>query len=130
MYVVKSDFNTVIKDAELQKLATDAELTSAIRTAESEAFGYLQHYDVKEVLKQTSLERHAKLVNVICDLTLYILVSKNHLSSIPEQRKDRYDEAIEWLRSVARGIIGLDLPKKETQKSVYWSTYPALGQII
>ena len=128
MYCTKEDLKVLITDEELAALGTTSEINTALQIAEEDAFAYLQHYDVVNIKKQTADERSKKLVLVIGDLALYILISKSQLSQIPEQREKRYEEATQWLNMVARGILLADLPKKEAQKSVYWSSYKPLGE--
>lgn len=131
MYTKKEDITKLLmKPTELASLGSDSEVAEALKVAEEDAFSYLQHYDVESIKKQTGEERSKKLVTVICDLGLYILVSKNQLSQIPEQRVIRSKEAIRWLQMVSTGIIDPGFPKKKDKKSVFWSSYTPLGELI
>lgn len=60
--------------------------------------------------------RDAFIVMVLIDLVLYHLWSKERGAKMPDVRNDRYQDAIEWLKSVGAGETIADLPAKEDKE--------------
>jgi len=56
-------------------------------------------------------KRHPLIVMYMIDLALYHVHARISPQNIPQIRVDRYDEAMIWLKGVAKGTITPDLPK-------------------
>ncbi len=56
-------------------------------------------------------ERNPFVILYLVDLTLYHLHSKDASRVIPKVREDRYQDALDWLKGVAEGMIDADLPQ-------------------
>lgn len=54
--------------------------------------------------------RDAFIVMMAVDMTLYHLYSQTGNRDIPEHRKERYQDAIDFLKDASRGDIPTDLP--------------------
>jgi phage gp36-like protein len=54
--------------------------------------------------------RNAYLLLLLVDLTLYHVHSRNNPSKIPDLRRDRYDMALDWLKSARAGKMSTGLP--------------------
>lgn len=63
-----------------------------------------------------SAPRNALLVLYTVDVLLYHIHSRISPSTIPEMRIVRYENVIDWLRDVAKGIISPDFPILENAK--------------
>jgi phage gp36-like protein len=70
--------------------------------------------------------RPAHIVMRLIDLTLYHLHSRINPRNIPEFRIARRDEAIEWLKMIAKGSITTDLPLvlPEQGSNIVWGSQP------
>lgn len=56
-------------------------------------------------------DRNPFVLLYLVDLTLYHLHSKDAARAIPKVREDRYQDALDWLKGVAEGVIDADLPQ-------------------
>lgn len=54
--------------------------------------------------------RNAFVVMTLIDIVLYHLWSKERGAKMPDVRNDRYQDALDWLKSVGRGEEIADLP--------------------
>ncbi|QEE51048.1 DUF1320 domain-containing protein [Flavobacterium alkalisoli] len=59
--------------------------------------------------------RDAYIVMLTIDLTLYHLYSSTAPNLIPKHRSERYGDALEWLKGVAKGDFVPDLPLYENE---------------
>ncbi|GAA4825530.1 phage protein Gp36 family protein [Algivirga pacifica] len=57
--------------------------------------------------------RDSLVVMYSIDIALYHAYSAFAMGDVPAHRKQRFDEAMEWLAGVAQGQIEADLPRKE-----------------
>lgn len=58
-------------------------------------------------------KRDAFIVMITIDLTLYHLYTSTAPNLIPKHRSERYQDALDWLKEVAKGTILSDLPSYE-----------------
>lgn len=89
----------------------DTIVAAAIDGAVSEAKGYLSDYDTAIIFSATGSERHPLLVTFVKDLAVWHLVVLSNYSADIELREKRYNRAIEWLKSVQKGLVVPDLPR-------------------
>lgn len=113
MFLTQDDFKTVIKDDHLSKI-TDSDpstLDEAIRVAVGELTSYLSNrYDAATALALTGVNRNSFLVLRCVDLALYHLYSRVSPRNIPDLRRDRYTECIDWLKMINKGTAVLNIP--------------------
>ncbi|HSW38567.1 MAG TPA: DUF1320 domain-containing protein [Acidobacteriota bacterium] len=110
-YCTTSDLLARIGEAELIELTDDdsagvldaARVSAAIADADAEIDSYCgSRYTspfspVPVMIKKLSV-----------DMAVYNLFSRRaHLAEVPKARKDRYDNAIRFLRDVAKGVVSL-----------------------
>ena len=94
--IIESD-NSLLLDAENKSLA---QAKSRLRV----------RFDVDTIFSTTGDSRHAELVMYIVDMTLYHLHSRINPGQVPELRKERYQDALDWLKGVAAGDYDPGLP--------------------
>lgn len=94
--IIESD-NSLLLDAENKALA---QAKSRLRV----------RFDVDTIFATTGDSRHAELVMYIVDMTLYHLHSRINPGQVPELRKERYQDALDWLKGVAAGDYDPGLP--------------------
>lgn len=113
IYLTADDLSQQIKQDQLDILtgSTTALQDKAEITAMSEMESYLrQRYDVIVLWALTEDERPGIIVTYLVDIALYHLHSRINPRKIPDLRMDRYDNAIDWLKRVARGELSPNLP--------------------
>jgi len=89
------------------ELATLAEIESYLRS----------RFDVQAIFATTGTDRNALLVMYAVDILLYHLHSRINPSQIPDLRIERYNNAIEWLKAVAKGMLSPALPTIESNEN-------------
>jgi phage gp36-like protein len=126
MYSDKEYFLTKIDSDELNKLVGDSEenLDSAIASADSLIDSYLTNAvttvplaEPPEVIKQCSF-----------DIAMYHLHDRVQFVDIPERIKTKYDDAISFLKDVARGIA--NIPGLSTDDSESGINYDANNNVM
>jgi phage gp36-like protein len=113
IYLTADDLSQQIKQDQLDTLTggTAALQDRAEITAMSEMESYLrQRYDVVALWALLEDNRPGIIVTYLVDMALYHLHSRINPRKIPELRMDRYDNAIAWLKRVARGELSPNLP--------------------
>lgn len=119
MFITVEDYKPQIQDAILQSvlggaISGNTTLASAELAAQSEMESYLRaRYDVVNIFNKTGIDRNEHLVMLLIDMVLYHLHSRINPNKTPEIRGIRYEAAISWLKSVAKGEISPDLPLLE-----------------
>lgn len=110
----------VVADDDQDGVLDDAVVDKALEKASAEIDGYVG------VLHRLPLpERPASLVQPCCDIAMYRL-SPDGTSSTEEKRK-RYDDAVSYLRRVAKGEASLGLatpPDQESSGFAYFEAEP------
>jgi phage gp36-like protein len=115
MYATLADFEPYIKPNNLTTMISGnpTVLDDAVANAESEIRTYLfQHYDTDVIFSQTGTSRHAYLLRVVINITMYLLHKRLPSAVVPEHIQNDYESSIDWLNRVASGKIAVDLPKK------------------
>ncbi len=115
MFLTEDDFKTIIEEDKLSKIIGDnpSLLLDAILIAIEEMSSYLSgRYDVATAFEKVSTDRNMFLVMRGADIALYHLYSRIAPRNIPELRGIRYAEAIEWLKSINKGNVHINLPVK------------------
>lgn len=113
MFVSEDDYRVVIGKLALQIVSQTDEETreSAELEAVEEISGYLRPvYDVDEIFATEGTDRNSRIVMITCDIALYHMTASTPGRMGAEVRKERYDQAIDWLKDVQAGDIIPDLP--------------------
>jgi phage gp36-like protein len=116
MYTTTTDYDQLIQ-AEIKSAISSDPLVwnTAQLQAETEVTSYLRgRYDVATAMALTGTARNAHLVMLCIDIALYHTHSRISPRNIPELRALRYEQAIDWLKAVAKGDLIADLPVLQT----------------
>lgn len=128
MFLTEDDYDTLILDIdrELISQSTEAIRLVAETMAVDQMSGYLRaKYDVVTVFNpEEGDERSMVLVMFCMDITLYHLHAGIPGRFVPEIRRIRYEDALAWLKDVAKGLIDPNLPGGST------SIDPGTGETI
>lgn len=62
-------------------------------------------YDVEAIFAATGAQRNSLIVQLLIDISLYHLHARIDPEMIPDIRRERYKNAIEWLKDVANELI-------------------------
>lgn len=116
-FITDEDYEVQARNEILKMLDGSIE-NSAFRTAERMAIDQIKNnlagrYDLTEVFNKEDDERDMFIVMTVIDMALYHIWAKKAPRQIPEVRKDRYQDAIDWLTAVAEGKRLTDLPRVE-----------------
>lgn len=93
-----------------------------MRRAEEKAMAQMEmflssRYDVRQIFKVPAENepdtRNAFIVMTLIDIVLYHLWSKERGKDVPTLRNDRYQDALDWLKSVGNGEEISNLPTKQ-----------------
>lgn len=118
-FLQDSDYSDQIRD-EIRNLLDDSDDSRLLRQAEHKTIAQMRNwltsrYDCDKifapVIEGEPDTRDAFIVMIAIDITLYHLWSKER-SKIPQIRSDRYQDALDWLKSVGNGETIADLPAK------------------
>lgn len=112
MYITDEDYRTAIT---LEEQAVISEHTDEWQAAERVAIelasGYLRaRYDVDKTFAAQGEERNPLLVQVIVHLSLYQMLHRLPQQMGYDRYKELYDEAMQWLSDVQRGLNNPNLP--------------------
>lgn len=91
----------------------DTIVVAAIDGAIQEAKGYLGAYDREAVFAKAAAERNALLLIFVKDIAVWHFITLSNAGTDYQARENRYNRAVDWLKSVQRGDVSPDLPKKE-----------------
>lgn len=125
--ITKNDLLTGILEEELDEITRDDDtlISSAIAAAVAESRMYLfDSFDVDLIFAKTGAARHALLVQLLRDISIYYIVSRCQAGQEMSDRAARYERAIEWLKRVAKTEVYTDLPRRvETrQEHIKWGS--------
>lgn len=81
-------------------------------------------YDCNTIFSATGDDRHALILMFAIDITVYHIFCQHNPYKIAKIRQDRYDRAVEWLKSVMKGDITIDgaplLPEEDLSDNSPW----------
>lgn len=126
IWLVEADLHKLIKPENLaQIIEEDASILADTELATlQEIEGFLSNrYDVPAIWQTVGLDRNAMLVMRACDIMLYHIHSRINPNRVPELRNDRYAQAIDFLKSVAKGLLSPNLPVLTTENGAIQTTY-------
>ncbi len=113
MFITITDYEALIKNVELGRIIN---FNHTLRlqcenTAQSTIESYLRDkYDMALTFSQVGNARHPIIIKIMIDIALYELFSRITPNQIPDIRKERYEQAIIWLKDIAKNLISVDLP--------------------
>lgn len=116
IYIQVSDLIRYIDNSKLLQIVSNDlnQLDGLERRSIDEMTGYLSvRYDAEKCFDAN--DRIPIVVDLLCDMVLYHAHARIMPDMIPELRKDRYKEAVNWLEKIADGFIAPTLPLKEDQ---------------
>ena len=131
IFLTLTDFENQIRNDKLAVLtdSDDSVLDPLEATAMREMENYLrQRFDVSQIWSQTGTSRDPLLVTYLVDMMLYHIYSKINPTKIPELRISRYENAMRFLRQVAKGEITPNLPEpSDSADDIRWGSMRKLG---
>ena len=123
-FIEKTDLYTKILEDELDEITRgdDSLILQAADSAVAEMRGYLfDTFDVDTIFSQTGENRHALLVDLGADITIYILVSRLQAGQSIDDRQQRYERAKTWLRQASKTEFYNDLPRRAQTRQTHIS---------
>jgi phage gp36-like protein len=124
LFLQDTDFDTLIR-SEIKNLLDSSTTNYKLETAERIAIDQIKNhiagrYDcnaiftpVTTVDEVTTDSRDRWIITITIDIALYHLYAQSNKKDIPEHRGDRYQDAIDWLKSAGKGTIKTNLPMLE-----------------
>ena len=115
MFLTQTDFEKVVQADSLAKLlgSNPTLLNDMILVAVAEANSYLDgRYDMAAAFAAVGADRNPILVLRTVDMAVYHLHAAIDPRNINDLRRDRYAEAISWLRGLSKGDYSIALPLK------------------
>lgn len=113
-FLIKTDFESLMKVYDLEQLTAgdDTLLDLSELAAIHEMQSYLvDRYNVADIfVPPTGTEKHPLIKMYLIDMVLYHLHSRIARRDMPQHRENRYNIALQWLRSVAEGELNPNLP--------------------
>ena len=83
-----------------------------------------KYYDCDAIFSATGANRHPLILMIAIDIAVYHIFCQHNPYKMSDIRKERYNRAIEWLKSVAKADITIDgapkLPKETLQQNSPW----------
>lgn len=116
-FIAKADFKLSILTDELDQIVRedDTVIDQAISAAEAEMRAYLyDSYDVDTIFAATGASRHQLLVKFCVDIAIWAIVASTQAGQDLDDRKARYDRAVNWLKMVKKMENYADLPLRES----------------
>lgn len=123
-YLTKSDLLTSILTEELDEITRgdDTIVTQALLAAITEMRQWLfDTFDVDTVFAATGDSRHPLLVQYGADMAIWYIVARGQAGQDWEDRKARYDRAVNWLKAAAKTELYADLPRRTVTRQSHIS---------
>ena len=114
-FLTENDFEVQVRNEILTLLDGSDEKTAvelATRMATDQIHQYIGgKYDCDTIFAATGDDRDHFIVMITIDILLYHLWAKRAPRKIPEYRVTRYQDALDWLKSVGSGELQSALPQ-------------------
>ena len=110
-FLLKEDFDATVHRDKLEAVTRQDEAAVEICTerAIAEMRCYLSgRYDCDAVFSATGTGRNQLVLMMLADIAVYHLFCIHNPMKLSTMRKDRYERAVEWMKSVRRGDISID----------------------
>ena len=116
-FIQETDYEVQARD-EMMRLLGDGKrdaILQAERFAISQIRKYIGgRYDCDTLFSATGDDRDDYIIMITIDIAIYHLWAKKAPKSVPEHRKERYSDALDWLTNVGSGEMPTDLPQLST----------------
>jgi phage gp36-like protein len=114
-FIQESDYEVQARD-EMMRLLDKTGNRTAILQAERFAISQIRkyiggRYDCDTIFSATAGDRDDYIVMITIDIAIYHLWAKKAPKAVPDHRKERYSDALDWLTGVGSGEIPTDLPQ-------------------
>ncbi|MDM1074210.1 DUF1320 family protein [Empedobacter brevis] len=117
MYLSPEELKTHAYDEEIGAIIRDDEtiaLASIDMAIEYASSKLMKHYDVEAVFATTGTTRNPLLLKIVKDIAIWELIGLANPSIDYEDKKFRYQQAVDWLTAVYKGMP-TNLPIKEQE---------------
>lgn len=116
-FITETDYTALIRN-EIKNILLENYSDGKLKTAENMAISQVKkrlagRYDIAKIFSQAGEDRDNYIVMIVIDCTLYHLYTATVPNKIPSIRAERYQDALDWLKSVAKGEETADLPLLE-----------------
>ena len=113
-FITEDDYTVLIR-TEIKDILLENYSDTKLKTAENMGIAQVKkrlagRYDVAKIFSQVGDDRDSYIVMIALDCALYHLYTATVPNKIPTIRSERYQDALDWLKSVARGEEDTDLP--------------------
>lgn len=113
-FLTEDDYTVLVRN-EIKNILLENYTEDKLRAAEQMAIAQVKNYlsgkyDVAEIFEQEDENRNSHIVMIVIDCALYHLYTSTVPKRMPEIRSLRYQDAIDWLKLVAKGEATADLP--------------------
>lgn len=125
MYLDIEELKTHAYDEEIGEIIREDEtialacIDMAIELASSKL---MKHYDVDAIFKTEGSERNPLLLKIIKDIAIWELIGLANPSIDYEDKKYRYQQSVDWLTTVYKGMP-TSLPVKEQEDTSKASSF-------
>ena len=122
-YLTAEDIKTHLysENVEVISRGDNTLLVAAIDAALAEVKGYLTAYDIATEFEKKGDKRNAILVVFLKDIAVWHFLTLCNAGSDLQLRQDKYERAIDWLKSVQKGSVVPDLPALEKPTGTFLS---------
>ncbi len=114
--LIRKEIQDVLAETEFNNVDEVSKLSKAEQMAISQVKNYLfGRYDTDKIFVDAGADpdtRNPHIIMTTIDCALYHLYTSIAPNLMPEHRETRYQDALNWLRDVAKGDINADLPRK------------------
>lgn len=113
-FLETQDYDVLIR-TEIKNILLENYSPTKLSGAENMAVAQIKNYiggryDMQNIFSATAEQRNSFIIMIALDCALYHLYSSIAPNKIPKHRAERYQDALEWLKSVAKGETIADLP--------------------
>ncbi len=115
MFVTDDDYKTLAGEIALKTISQidESNRRRAEKMGIEEITGYLaDRYNCEKIFSAEGDERNAVVLMYVMDCALYHMCTWLPQKMGYEIRKERYDRAVKWMESVAKGMLNPTLPLK------------------
>jgi len=118
-FITEDDYSVLIRN-EIKDILLENYTDGKLKTAESMGISQVKkrlagRYDVAKIFGAEGDARDNYIVMIVLDCALYHLYTATVPNKIPTIRAERYQDALDWLKSVAKGEETADLPLLEDE---------------
>lgn len=129
-FIELTDYDaTIHRDILDALLREDPENNAVIEVCENRAIATVRsligkRYDCDAIFGASGKERNALVLKVCLDISVYEIFCQHNPYKMSQVRKDRYDDAMQWLREVRDYDAGIEgapmLPDDEQAQNSRW----------